>query len=420
VWIQPLHRSAKHELIVRPVLPSAAAPTTLITNVRLLDFKTGGFGGETSLLLVGGRISRLGDDAARGMPPDTTVLDAQGRFAIPGLVDFHAHTGDAPSNAFIGYGITSVRDTGYNLDQLTALEDRSEHTGAAVPRYFYAGELFEGEPPYWGDRGSILITNERDARDYVRRFKALGVDFIKVYPSLPWKLQDVVSDEALLQGLPVVGHGTSVEEITRSVTLGFYTLEHTNLTGPVYDDVLALLAATGTHWDPTLACMGADSLLLRDRPQELEASRFVGFTPQSYLEFATVDAYSGVATSTLRGVVAAELDSIRQAARLGVKLHAGTDAPNPKCFFGSSLHWELERFVEAGLSPLDVLRIASLDAAKALGRDDIGSLEAGKMADLVLLDHDPLADIRNTRSIWRVVRAGWVFDPDRLLGGVAR
>ena len=114
------------------------------------------------------------------------------------------------------------------------------------------------------------------------------------------------------------------------------------------------------------------------------------------------------------------LDSIRQAARLGVKLHAGTDAPNPKCFFGSSLHWELERFVEAGLAPLEVLRIASLDAAMALGRDDLGSLEAGKAADLVLLDRDPLTDIRNTRSIWRVVRAGWVFDPDRLLGDVAR
>ena len=85
-----------------------------------------------------------------------------------------------------------------------------------------------------------------------------------------------------------------------------------------------MLAATGTHWDPTLACMGADSLLLRDRPEELADPRFVGLTPPSYLEFATVDAYNGVATSTLRGVVAAELDSIEHAARLGVKLHAGT------------------------------------------------------------------------------------------------
>ena len=172
---------------VRLMLPSAVPPTTLILHVRLLDFKAGGFGRETSLLLKDGRILRIGDDAARGAPPGAQVLDARGRYAIPGLFDFHAHTGDANPEAFIGYGITSVRDTGYNLDQLTALQDRSEHTGAALPRYFYAGELFEGERPYWGDRGSLLITNERDARDYVRRFKALGVNFIKVYPSLSWQ-----------------------------------------------------------------------------------------------------------------------------------------------------------------------------------------------------------------------------------------
>jgi len=415
VWVQPLAGKPRHELTVRLVLPAAVPPTLLVERVRLLDFDAGGFGAETSLLLQGGRIARLGDAAARNVPPGAQVLDAHGRYAIPGLFDFHAHTGDGNPEAYIGYGITSVRDTGYNLDQLTALEDRSEHTGAALPRYFYAGELFEGERPYWGDRGSLLITNEQDARDYVRRFKALGVSFIKVYPSLSWRLHRVVSDEALRDGLPVAGHGTSVEEITKSVTLGLFSLEHTNITGPVYDDVLVMLAATGTHEDPTLAAMGADSLLLRDQPEELMHKRFIGLTPPPYLEFASLDAYDSVATPTLRGVVAGELDSIRRAVRLGVQLHAGTDAPNPKAFFGSSLHWELERFVEAGLPPLEVLRIATLDAALALGRDDLGSLEAGKAADLVLLDRDPLADMRNSRSAWRVIKGGWVVNPDELI-----
>ena len=226
-----------------------------------------------------------------------------------GLVRFSCAQRRRKSEAFIAYGITSVRDTGYNLDQLNALEDRSENTGAPLPRYFYSGELFEGQRPYWGDRGSLLITNERDARDYVQRLKALGVSFIKVYPSLRWQLQRAVSDEALRQGLPVVGHGTSLEEITKSVILGLYSLEHTNLTGPVYDDVLAMLAATGTHWDPTLASMGADSLLLRDRPEELRDPRFIGLTPPSY-SVRHVRRLQRSGTSTLRGVVAAELDSI--------------------------------------------------------------------------------------------------------------
>ena len=133
---------------------------------------------------------RIGDDAARDAPRRYAGCSMRaGRYAIPGLFDFHAHTGDANREAFIGYGITSVRDTGYNLDQLTRSSgpQRAHRCGAAA--LFLCRRAFEGEQPYWGDRGSLLITNERDARDYVRRFKALGVNFIKVYPSLTWQLQ---------------------------------------------------------------------------------------------------------------------------------------------------------------------------------------------------------------------------------------
>jgi len=414
VWVQSLDGQTRRELVVRLELPTMLAPATLIKGVRLLDFNGGGFQRETSLLLEGGCIRCIGENAVREAPAGTTVLDAAGRYAIPGLFDFHVHCGDANADALIAYGITAVRDTGYNLDQLSALQDRSASTSAALPRYFYSGELFESERPYWGDRGSLLITNEDDARAYVRCFKALGVSFIKIYPSLRWQLQRVVGDEAARQGLPVVGHGTSLEEITKGVILGIYSLEHLHLTGPVYEDVLAMLALTDTHWTPTLASMGADTLLLRDRPEEVAHPRFIGLTPPCSCHFAAFDAYKGVGTSTLRGVIAADLASIRSAARFGVHLHAGTDAPTPKCFFGSSLHWELERLVEAGLEPLEVLRLASLEAARALGRADLGSLEVGKAADLVLLDHDPLTDIRHTRSIWRVLKAGWQFDPDQL------
>lgn len=414
VWLQPLDGATRREVAIRLRLPAARSPATLIERVRPLDFRTGSFGSETSILIEEGRIARIGDAAGRDLPAHTQVLDAGGRFAIPGLFDFHVHCGDASPEAFIAYGITSVRDTGYNLSQLSALDERSARSGSPLPRYFYSGELFESDRPYWGDRGSLLITQDRDAREYVGRLKALGVSFVKVYPSLCWQLQRSVSQEALRQGLPVVGHGTSVEEITKGATMGFYSLEHADLTGPVYDDVLAMLAASATRWTPTLASMGADTLLLRDRPQELSDPRFLALTPAPACRFARFDSYHGVATSTLRGVIAADLNSIGRASRLGVRLHAGTDAPTPKCFFGSSLHWELERLVEAGLAPIEVLRIASLDAAIALARPDLGSLEVGKAADVVLLDHDPLGDIRHTRSAWRVFKGGWMFDPELL------
>ncbi len=105
------------------------------------------------------------------------------------------------------------------------------------------------------------------------------------------------------------------------------------------------------------------------------------------------------------------LASVREAHQLGVKLLAGTDLQA----VGPSIHWELELFVQAGIPPLDVLRIATQEAAAALGAaDHLGTLEVGKLADIVLLDKNPLQDIKNTQTIWRVIKGGWVFDPDTL------
>jgi imidazolonepropionase-like amidohydrolase len=101
--------------------------------------------------------------------------------------------------------------------------------------------------------------------------------------------------------------------------------------------------------------------------------------------------------------------------RAGVKLHAGTDSLMTGTFFGQSLHWELEHLVEAGLKPLDVLRMATEEAATAVGADrHLGTLAPGKLADIVLLDADPLDKIRNTQAIWRVVKGGLVYDPKEL------
>jgi len=213
----------------------------------------------------------------------------------------------------------------------------------------------------------------------------------------------------------VVGHGTSPEEIIKSVTLGFFSLEHTSSPDPAFDDVLQMLAASGTRWDPTLAVMGGNSLLLRDDPEQLTDVKFKAFTPPSYIELARSGGYNTVtSTASLRGSLSAQLAAIERAHQLGVKLLAGTDAPNPECFFGSSLHWELARPVEAGISPAEVLRLATEGAAAAVGTEDLGTIAPGKLADIVLLQADPLENIRNTETIWRVVKGGWIFDPQKL------
>ena len=212
-----------------------------------------------------------------------------------------------------------------------------------------------------------------------------------------------------------MGHGTNIEEITKSVGLGFFSVEHEIEEDRVYDDVLQILAASGTRWDPTLAVMGPDSLLLRDDLEELTNLKFKAFTPEASIAFAKSGGYyMATATDTLRGNVTRQLAALERAKHLGVKLLAGTDAPNPECFFGSSLHWELARFVEPGFSPADVLRLATADAAAAVGAEDLGTIAPGKLADLVLLGANPLDDIHNTETIWRVIKGGWLFDPDKL------
>ena len=404
LWRQRVSGGEREEIPIRLQLPHPTPEPLLIRHARVLDFNAGDFSVDTSLLIENGRIAWMAKDTERKLPAGTTILDAGGRFAIPGLFDMHMHGLNA---SLLAYGITSVRDTGYSLSWLTSMMDRETASGDPLPRSFYSGDIFEGDPPTWGD-AYLIVTNADQARAYVRQFKDRGAQFIKVYPSLSWPLKRVVAKEARRLGLPVVGHGQEgAEEITKSVINGFFSVEHSGVR--TYDDVLQLLARAGTRWDPTLAQEGGDALLLRDEPERLSQEKFRRFVPPSQVRQKSY--WVDVPTAILRAGVEARVARIRDARRLGVKLLAGTDADNPDSFYGPSLHWELERFVQSGASPLDVLRTATLDAATAVGAPDLGTLAAGTRADLLLLDANPLEDIRSTQRIWRVIRGGWTFDP---------
>ena len=193
------------------------------------------------------------------------------------------------------------------------------------------------------------------------------------------------------------GHGMSVTEITRGVTHGFATIEHTVFPLRVHDDVIRMLAGSDTRWDPTLAVVGGDSQLLRKDPARLSDPKLLAVTPEWAIETAKSSAgYEKDLTDVeLKRSSEAQLASIREAHARGVKFAIGTDAPNPLCFFGASLHWEME----------------FSDAAKLVGASDLGVIAPTKRADLVLLDANPLDDIKNTQSIWRTVKGGRVFDP---------
>ncbi len=153
--------------------------------------------------------------------------------------------------------------------------------------------------------------------------------------------------------------------------------------------------------------------MLRDGPERLADAKLRAFTPEWAIR-ETEEYLSFMDDQALRGYQALQLAGIRAAHRRGVRIHAGTDAGS-WLLPGATLHWELELLVQAGLPPLDVLRIATQQAAESVGaEEDLGTLEPGKLADIVLLDKNPLDDIRNTQTIWRVIKGGWLFDPEKL------
>ncbi len=416
VWRHPLAGGEREAIPIRLELRRPTPPPVLVRRVRVLGFAEGGFSGETSLFIEHGRIRWMGSERDHEVPQETVVVDAGGRFAIPGLFDMHVHAAGAGvtnHESFMGYGITSVREPGGGglFAWQLALADRSEATNAPVPRYFFSGPSLNGA---WWSTGRVLLYDEHDARTYVRRWKERGAQFIKAYVTLPRPLHRVLAEEARLLGLPVASHGGNVEPTTKNVTLGHASLEHSS--AGLYDDVLQMLALAGTRWDPTLAVGYGNAVLLRDEPERLASAKFRAFTPEWRIRRAQANTrVKRARDKAVRGYWVEKLASIRAAHRRGVRLLAGTDAPAGATFFGSSLHWELEYFVQAGIPPLDVLRIATQEGAAAVGAEDhLGTLEVGKLADIVLLDANPLEDIKNTQTIWRVIKGGWVFDPEAL------
>jgi imidazolonepropionase-like amidohydrolase len=303
-----------------------------------------------------------------------------------------------------------VRDPGGGLEALCALADRGDTSGDPVPRYFFSGEIFEGPQPIWGD-AFLQIYTAQEARNLVERWKKRGVHFVKVYPSLPRPLQLAVAEEARRQGLPVVGHGLGLEEIVKNVTLGFLSLEHCPMT--LNDDVKQLLATAGTRCDPTLAILGGHSSLLGREPKRLDDAKLHAFFSDTFIRAAKRGGLPGMAAAWQ-----GRLAELLAGYRAGVKLHAGTDSLMTGTLFGASLHWELEHLAESGLKPIEVLRLATEEAATALGAErSLGTVTPGKLADIVLLDADPLQRIGNTQAIWRVVKGGWVFDPMKMRQG---
>lgn len=398
-------------LTVSLKLPAAVAKPVLISRIHVLDFTTGQFTGETSVYIENSRIVWIGSENGKKISPEVTRIDGGGRFAIPGLMDSHVHSAwenqQITEDKLIAYGVTSIRDVGSRLDIINSLKDRGITTQLPIPRYFAAGEIFEGLAPLWGD-AFYEINSKEEAREYVHYSKAHNADLIKVYASLPWYLKTEVAAEAKKEGMPVVGHGISLDEITRSINFGLTSSEHG---GPGNEDIVKLFANAGTWLDPTPGIFGAGTTLKLADSTTLD-EKFRTFIPEEEIKAARPGRIpSDAQIASWKNILA----SLKHMYDSGVRLLDGTDALMTAVFHGPSVHWVLQFFSDAGIPAIDVLKIGTLRAAESVGAEkDLGSLDAGKLADILLLDANPLLDIKNTLKIWRVIKNGDVFNPETL------
>ncbi len=419
VWILSLAENTRREVPVNLVVDREVAPPLLLRRVRVLDVSSGIFGKEVSMFVDGGRISWIDSEGDRDVPSGTRVIDAEGRYAIPGLIDMHNHA-EAPywgvdenQSAHIAYGVTTVRDMGEPLEWVTALAERSSLMSTPVPRYLYPGDMLQGRPETYGE-SSILVRSEDQVRSGIRRNKDAGASFIKVYHSVPWPLQLVAAEETRRQGLPVAAHGMIMQDVVRGITHGYTFLEHLGSFSRYHADVQQLLAVSGTYWTPTLAVFGARGAFAIEEPERLADAKFCAFFPESCrrdVEGEESEADS-IEIRWYRMLLDNIVGDVREARTRGVNLLLGTDRAD---YPGYAMHIEMESFVRAGFTPLEVLELSTQGAATALGVErDLGTLEPNKLADIVLLDANPLEDIRNAQSIWRVIKGGWVFNPEEL------
>jgi imidazolonepropionase-like amidohydrolase len=378
-----------------------------------------------TLVTAGDRIRAIQPDASARLAADVQTVDARGKFLIPGLWDMHAHTwfSDGVSPLFIPNGVTGVRMMGSfgGDDEIRKSREEIAAGKRIGPRVKMTGRRLTTKP--------VVVRDEEDARRKVREAVQAGDDFIKIYDPLPRQLYFAIADESRKLRIPFAGHVPQPEVTAEEASnAGQLSIEHDYfirkdiqqvLNGP--DDVgigslnaaqvaglsrlFATLRKNNTWFCATLTARPRAIQIQPNDPRWRYFTRDVkGFYEKMPFLVAADQA------ERARRVNAAILSLTGAMHKAGVGFIAGTDTGINGPFPGFSLHEELQQLVACGLSPMDSLRSATYNAAKCLGLlESLGTIERGKLAEMVLLDTNPLDDIANTQKINMVFTGGRVY-----------
>jgi hypothetical protein len=434
--------------------PAPAQEALALARVTIVDVESGGLRPDHTVLVQGNRITWTGPADQARIPAGARVVDAPGRYVIPGLWDMHVHAAREGRARhfwpqFLAHGVTGIREMGSYLDTLQAWRADARRPGSGAPRIVWSSPMLDGSPTSW--RHGYAVADSAAGVAAVDSMRALGFDFVKVYDRLPRDAYHAIAARARERGIPFAGHvpasvthaeasdagQRSIEHVSDWFSLecvpggprALQALIHAENAGAPADSVhaaLERLRRVAAAEPDAAACRGLHDRMERNgtwltptltqrrgarATDEMANDPRLRLVPAALVQRWREDRRPPSDDDRLIMVLQARAVQLAHAA--GVQLLAGTDASDePFVFAGSTLHEELQLLVEeAGLTPLEALRTATINPARYLAAaDSLGSVRAGRMADLVVLEANPLDDIHNTTRIFAVVANGRLID----------
>ncbi len=448
--------------------PKTADEVLIFTNVNVVGMRDGAVERGLTVVIKHGRINGLAKVGFVGQGRNIQIVNANGKYMVPGLWDMHVHSAFVSPAwdekviypLYIANGVTGVRDMGGDPDVLQDRRNRIDRGELLGPHLILAGPFLAAGK---SDRQTIAVNTPEEARQAVDAVKKRGLDFVKIL-SVSRESYFAVADESAKEKIPFVGHVPHSVSVREAAAAGQKSIEH--LTGVLLacssreDELRAQgLAALGKHdyaaygklgpqimatydpakagtlflqlaqsntwqvptlvWTQTNSRIDAADLESDPRLKYVPASVRGQWDPAKLREKTSAEELAALKVEADR-----DMELVKAMHGAGVRFMAGSDGPDPYVFPGFSLHDELEWLVKSGLTPLQALRSATFSPALFMSKmDKYGVVELERVADLVLLDANPLDDIRNTRKIFGVVVGGKYYsrrDLDAMLQQVEK
>lgn len=397
-----------------------------ITNATLIDGTGRAPLNDAVIIVEGERITAAGPRAQVKIPKGTKILDARGRYVLPGLWDMHAHFEQVEwGPIYLAAGATTVRDVGNEFEFITSVRDAIKSGRGLGPRMLLAG-IVDGDSP--GALGVNRANSPEEARAIVRRYHDAGFQQMKIYSSVKPEIVKAICAEAHALGMTVTGHIPNGMNAFQGVEAGMDQINHIQYLTPLMRpktykaqpgavppaidfstpearQALQFFKAHGTVVDPTLAIFEWSL-----HPAVVPFAQIEPGAAKLPRELTGAINNTGVppaAVPRANAILEQYIATVGALYRAGVPVVAGTDQVVP----GHSLHREIELYVKAGMTPLEAIQAATIVPARVMKMDkDLGTVEAGKIADLIILDANPLEAISNIRRVRTVISNGRVFE----------